>query len=201
MEYNEHQIREWMRCKDSITYFAENYIRVTTINSVVSVKLNDFQQTVIDNFNNNRVLFMPGKRQEGKTTVAAIILLHQALFNEYHTSAIFAHTKYMSNHILKIITEMFDRLPEFFTSVRMITRNKDRLVFDNGCEIISMGSSIDACRGKTLTTVYIDESEWFDKLQKLVTCLYPNIACSPYAKIFALSSTITEVTFRAIRVV
>lgn len=201
MGYNEHQIREWIRCKDDVAYFAENYIRFTTANGVVNATLNDFQQSVVDNFNNSRVLFMPGKRMEGKTTIAAIILLHRALFDEYDTSAIFARTKYMSNYVLEVITEMYDRLPEFLTSSRMVTRNKGKIEFDNGCSIISVGSSIDACKGRTLTTVYIDESEWFDKLQELITWLYPTIASSPYAKIFALSSTMTEDAFRAIRAV
>lgn len=201
MEYNEHQIREFILCKDDIEYFANNYIRFTTVNGVVGAKLNGFQQNVIDNFNDSRVLFMPGRRQEGRTTIAAIILLHRALFNEYDTSAIFARTKYMSNYVLEVIAEMYDRLPEFLASPQMITRNKDRVEFDNGCSIISVGSSIDACKERTLTTVYIDESEWFDKLQDLVTFLYPTIAPSPYAKLFALSSTITEDAFRTIRAV
>ena len=196
MHYTEFQIQELILCRDDIEYFADNYIKTTSGHGVVRIKLNDFQRHVIKNYNENKTFFMPAGRQEGKTTVASIILLHQALFTEYRVSIIFARTKAMSDHILSIITEMFDRLPDFLTSTKMTTRNKGKIEFENLCSIISAGSNVDYGKGRALSNIYIDESEWFDKLDDVMVSLYPCMAAMPYAKLFSLSSTFTGDTFR-----
>lgn len=196
MNYSADQIAELIKCREDVEYFADNYIKFSKPNGVVLAKLNDFQRNVIRNYRDNKVFFMPAGRQEGKSTVAAIILLHQALFTEYRVSMVFARTKSQSSDIIEIVTEMYERLPEFLTGSKMITRNKSKVEFDNGCAIISAGSDINYGRGRALSTIYIDESEWFDKLDDVLTSLYPCMAALPYSKLFALSSTFTGDSFR-----
>lgn len=196
MHYTEFHIQELIRCREDIEYFADNYIKTTSGYGVVRIKLNDFQRQVIKNYKENKLFFMPAGRMEGKTTVASIILLHQALFTEYRVSIIFARTQAMSSHMLSVITEMYDRLPDFLACTKMTTRNKGKIEFDNLCSIISAGSNIDYGKGRALSNIYIDESEWFDKLDDIMTSLYPCMAGVPYAKLFSLSSTFTGDTFR-----
>jgi phage terminase large subunit-like protein len=196
VKYSDEQIAELIKCRDDVEYFADNYIKFSNPNGVVQAKLNDFQRSVVRNYRDNKAFFMPAGRQEGKSTVASIILLHQALFSEYRVSMIFARTKSQSSAIIEIITEMYERLPEFLAGPKMITRNKSEVEFDNGCAIISAGSDINCGRGRTLSTIYIDESEWFDKLDDVLTSLYPCMAAMPYSKLFALSSTFTGDSFR-----
>jgi phage terminase large subunit-like protein len=196
MNYNSEQIAELIKCRDDVEYFADNYIKVSKPNGVVQAKLNDFQRSVIRKYRDEKVFFVSAARQEGKSTVASIILLHQALFSEYRVSMVFARTKSQSSNIIDIITEMYERLPEFLAEPKMITRNKSEVEFDNGCAIISAGSDINYGRGRTLSTIYIDESEWFDKLDDVLTSLYPCMAAMPYSKLFALSSMYTGDTYR-----
>lgn len=196
MNYSIEQIAEVMKCSEDVEYFADNYIKFSNPNGVVLAKLNDFQRSVIRNYRDNKVFFMPAGRQDGKSTIASIILLHQALFSEYRVSMVFARTKSQSSNIIDIITEMYERLPEFLTEPKMITRNKSKVEFDNGCSIISAGSNVNCGKGRALSTIYIDESEWFDKLDDVLTALYPCMATMPYSKLFALSSTFTGDSFR-----
>ena len=196
MNYSIEQIAEVMKCSEDVEYFADNYIKFSNPNGVVLAKLNDFQRSVIRHYRDNKVFFMPAGRQEGKSTVASIILLHQALFSEYRVSMVFARTKSQSSNIIDIVIEMYERLPEFLTEPKMITRDKSKVEFSNGCSIISAGSDVNCGRGRTLSTIYIDESEWFDKLDDVLTTLYPCMAAMPYSKLFALSSTFTGDSFR-----
>lgn len=196
MNYNSEQIAELIKCRNDIEYFADNYIKFSRPNGVVQAKLNDFQRSVVRNYRDNKAFFMPAGCREGKSTVASIILLHQALFSEHRVSMVFARTKSQSSNIIDIITEMYERLPEFLAEPKMITRNKSKVGFDNGCLIISAGSDVNYGRGRALSTIYIDESEWFDKLEDVLTSLYPCMAVLPCSKLFALSSTFTGDTFR-----
>jgi phage terminase large subunit-like protein len=197
MKYTEEQIRQIAKAMDDIEYFAENFIKINhPVHGLTSIKLNDFQKQVIHDFTSKKIFFTPGPRQKGKTTIAAIILLHQALFHQYRVSLVFARTKVLSNTIIEIITNMYDNLPEFMQMSSLTTRNKSKIVFENSCSIISAGANTDHGRGRAVSNIYVDESEWFDKLDEVMTSLYPCMATIPYSKIFSLSSTFTGDTSR-----
>jgi phage terminase large subunit-like protein len=194
MNYTEEQAKEIVACRDSIKYFADKYIKYSSRMGVVQVKLNDFQHGVIDKFEKENIFFVPSERQSGKSTVAAIILLHQALFSTNRVSVIFARTLANSNQILELIREMYDRLPTFL-AISKTQNNRSILTFDNGCSIISAGSNVDIAKGRTISIVYIDESEWFDKIDKVMECIYPAMIFNN-SKIFSLSSVMTGEIFR-----
>jgi phage terminase large subunit-like protein len=191
------QIRQIAKAMDDIEYFAENFVKINhPVHGLTSIKLNDFQKQVICDFTSKKIFFTPGPRQKGKTTIAAIILLHQALFNEYRTSIIFARNKPATDSILKDIVDIYDNLPDFMRVSSIIKRNKSKIEFENYCSIISAGNNVDYSRGMTISTVYIDESEWFDNLDAVMNGLYPTIASVNYFRLFALSSTYTGATLK-----
>lgn len=196
MKYTEEQIKEISRCSEDIEYFANTYVKMSTAYGVVSVKLNDFQRKVIEKYSKEKVFFIPAGRMEGKTTVAAIILLHQALFQDSRVSVIFARTKSNSNYIIELITEIYDRLPNFLSFIKLTTRNKSKLEFDNMCSIISAGSDLNYGRGRAISTIYIDESDFVSNLKDIINTLYPCMSSLSYSKLFALTSTFTGDTFR-----
>lgn len=201
MNYSYEQAQEVLRCADDIEYFADTYIKVSRPTGVEQIKLNDFQRSVIKNYIEKRIFFMPADRQEGKSTVAMIILLHQALFRDSRVSIIFAPTRSLSDYLLDMVYEMYDRLPEFLTSVKITTRNKSKVEFDNLCSIISAGSSINQGRGRTLSNIYIDESEFFKSANDIIAYLYPCMASGTNkSTMFALSSTLTGESFRTLNV-
>lgn len=187
MSYTEFELQEIIRCRDDIAYFANNHIKILHIDlGVIQIKLNDFQNTAIRKYNTEKTFFIPTARQEGKTTVASIILLHQALFTDSRVSCIFAHNKHMSNSILDMIKHMYDLLPEYLKIAKIITRNKGELKFNNMCSIISAGANTDYDRGRTVSNVYIDESAWIENVDKIIMDLYPFM--STHAKLFSFSS-------------
>ena len=197
MKYTNEQIRQISKAMDDIEYFAENFVNINhPVHGLTSIKLNDFQKQVIRDFTSKKIFFTPGPRQKGKTTIAAIILLHQALFHQYRVSLVFARTKVMSNAIIEIITNMYDNLPEFMQVSFMNRRNKTEIGFENLCSIISAGANTDYGRGRAISNIYIDESEWFDRLDEVMNVLYPTIASVNYSRLFALSSTYTGATLK-----
>lgn len=190
MSYTEFELQEIIKCRDDIAYFADNYIKILHIDlGTIQIKLNDFQNTAIKKYNTEKTFFIPTARQQGKTTVASIILLHQALFTDYRVSCIFAHNKHMSDIILDMIKDMYDLLPEYLKITKIITRNKGKLEFDNMCSIISAGSNVDYARCRALSNIYIDESEWVKNVGEMVRNLYPCMSSINHSKLFSFSSS------------
>jgi hypothetical protein len=192
MKYTMEQITQIAMARDDIEFFAENFIKIVSGNSIIDIQFTDFQRDVIHHFNTERNFFLPSDRQTGKTTVAAIILLHQAIFHECRVSLIFAYKQESSNRVLRLVAEMYDLLPEFMKIVKITTRNKTKLEFENLCSIVSCGSSCGYAKGRAVSLMYFDESEFIAEIREIMHHLIPTMVAIPYAKIFSLSTTRTQ---------
>ena len=189
MTLNNDQFNELKMCENSILYFANKYIKISDNNSVKQITLNDFQRDVVDKFQGSSSFFLSSERMSGKTTVAAIILLHEALFNSKSTGAIFAPKQVMSDYMLELIVEMYERLPNFLTISKVTSKNKRRLEFDNGSCILSAGSQPQMLAGISVSTMYIDESEFMsDDLNRVIADSVVNLTTKASSKLFILSS-------------
>ena len=194
---NKENIEDFKRGMEDIEYFAETHIKIYHYEKgIIPIELNGFQKQAIKNYNEKNVFANVANRQEGKTTVAAIILLHQALFNEYRVSLVVAPKMVMSNSILETILEMYENLPDYMKIAKITKRNKTKLEFDNMCSIISAGSNVNVGRGRTLSNVYIDESDFMPTLDEVFTSLYPCISSSNKSKMFSFTSSKTLEYFR-----
>lgn len=189
MTLNNDQYNELKMCENSILYFANRYIKISDNISVKQINLNDFQRSVIEKFEGSNSFFLSSERMSGKTTIAAIILLHLALFKSKNTSVIFAPKQVMSDYMLELIVEMYERLPNFLTISKITTKNKQKLKFDNGSIILSAGSQTQALNAFDISTIYIDESEFIsDDLNKLIADMAIKLTAKPSSKLFILSS-------------
>lgn len=200
MTLNNDQFNELKRCENSILYFANKYIKISDNISVKQISLNDFQISVTEKFEGSKSFFLSGERMTGKTTVAAIILLHNALFNSKNSSVIFAPKQVMSDYMLELIVEMYERLPNFLTISKIISKNKQKLEFDNESFILSAGSQPQALTGLDISTVYIDESEFMsDDLNKLIADAVVKLTLKQSSKMFILSSIRTAELLKDIK--
>jgi hypothetical protein len=61
------ELREYVRCKRSVHYFAENYCKIKREDSTIGeIKLRDYQVDMINLFNDNRFSILMASRQTGK---------------------------------------------------------------------------------------------------------------------------------------
>ena len=200
MTLNNDQFNELKRCETSILYFANKYIKLSDNTSVKQISLNDFQISVTEKFEGSKSFFLSSERMTGKTTVAAIILLHNALFNSKNSSVIFAPKQVMSDYILELIAEMYERLPNFLTISKIISKNKQKLEFDNKSFILSAGSQPQSLTGLDISTIYIDESEFMsDDLNKLIADAVVKLTLKQSSKLFILSSIRTAELLKDIK--
>ena len=200
MTLNNDQYNELKMCENSILYFANKYIKISDNISVKQITLNDFQRDVIEKYEGSNSFFLSGERMVGKTTVAAIILLHEALFNSKNSSAIFAPKQVMSDYTLELIAEMYERLPNFLTISKIVSRNKNRLQFDNDSCILSAGPQPQLLTGIDVSTVYIDESEFMsDDLNRVIADSIVKLTTKQSSKLFILSSIRTAEILKAVK--
>lgn len=66
-EWTQDMVSEWLKCRDDIVYFAENYCSIEHIDyGVISVDLRDYQRDMLEIMDSNRMTVCNLSRQLGK---------------------------------------------------------------------------------------------------------------------------------------
>ena len=74
-EFSEEQILEFMKCAGDPVYFANNYMKIVSLDEgLVQFKPYDFQEKLIRNFHENRFNICKMPRQTGKSTTSVSYL-------------------------------------------------------------------------------------------------------------------------------
>lgn len=189
-------LEDYMKSRDDITYFAETHIKIMhPTHGLIPFKLNDFQRDTLETYKSKNVFAKFAPRQAGKTILASVIILHRALFNRDQVSAIVARNFASSNYILEFILELYNNLPSHLKE-KLITNNKTKLGFDNGCTILSVGANAKTFRGIGLTNIYVDESEFIPDFTEMMYDLHPMAIPRNNGKVFAFTSTRTSEYFK-----
>lgn len=90
------------------------------------------------------------------TVVAAIFLLHEAIFNVDRNIGIAANKLATAIEIMDKIKEIMDYLP-FFMKPGIKVYNQTMIAFENGCRIIAQATTKRSFIGFTIHTLYCDE--------------------------------------------
>lgn len=67
IEFTQHEVSEYIKCVSDPIYFANNYIKIVNVDEgLIQLKLYNYQETLIKNFNENRSTIVKLSRQSGK---------------------------------------------------------------------------------------------------------------------------------------
>lgn len=156
-EYTPAEIEEITKCAKDIIYFANKYCYcMQGSRGYQPLTLRDYQEEMIKAYDNNRFCCTLSSRQIGKTVIAAVFILHNAIFNYDKNIGIAANKFATAVEIMDKIKEMMDYLP-FFMKPGVKVNNQSMMVFSNGCRIISQATTKKSFIGFTIHTLYLDE--------------------------------------------
>jgi len=161
---SEKQIEEYIKCKNDIIYFAENYFYVQTLKyGRQLIKLYDYQKMILKAFvnppNGNRHVCLLSSRQMGKSCLASIYFTHCALFEKDNNIIILANKEATSKDILQKIKIAYERFPLWLQKgVLDGGWNKNTIQLENGITVLAASSSSDSIRGKSSSRLYVDET-------------------------------------------
>ena len=158
-EYTEEMVREYIRCKEDILYFAEKYFFIQTVDKGrIKIPLWDFQKRLLKAFieppDGKRHVVVLSARQMSKTTVSTIYLLHYAIFGKDANVAILANNEKTARNILASIQMAYMLLPLWLQKgVVNGGWNKGSVQLENGIKIVASSTSSSAVRGMTINCV------------------------------------------------
>lgn len=188
VEWTSDMITEMAKCKNDPIYFAENYIKIVHVDKgLIDIDLYDYQREIIDAVTNGRRVVVNTSRQAGKTTTAAIVILHFVLFNKHKTVALLANKGDSAREILDRIQIAYQALPKWLQQ-GVVQWNKGSMELENGCKVIACSTSSSAIRGKSISFLYIDEAAFVEGWEEFFTSVFPTISSGKKTKILFTST-------------
>lgn len=188
-EYSDQEMMELARCASDVVYFANTYCQAMTDYGIRKIKLRDYQEKVLRDFQDNRFCVFLASRQIGKTITSAIYITWYLLFNVDKNVMILANKGATAAEILDKIKAVVKGLP-FFLKPGIIQNNVMTMRFDNGCRVMGSATTKTAAIGFALHLVYMDEFAHIQDsfIEPFYRSVYPTISASKISRVIITST-------------
>jgi hypothetical protein len=187
-EYTPDEILEIEKCAKDVVYFAK-YCRVMTDDGLFYVKLRDYQESVLREYQASRFNIFLAPRQVGKSITSAIVLVWYLLFNHDKNAMILANVGSTAEELMDKIKAIVRGLP-WFLKPGMVVNNVMSMKFDNGCRAIAKTTTKTSAIGFTIHFLYMDEFAHIHPnfIESFFRSTYPTVSSSKVSRIIITST-------------
>ena len=190
IEFTQEQIEEFIKCKDDPVYFANNYVKIVSLDEgLVQFHPYKFQEKLIENFHKHRFNICKMPRQTGKSTTVVSFLLHYAVFNDNVNIGILANKAATARELLDRLQTAYENLPKWMQQ-GIISWNKGSLELENGSKILAASTSASAVRGMSFNIIFLDEFAFVPNhiADEFFSSVYPTISAGKSTKVIIVST-------------
>ena len=190
IEFTKEQVEEYLKCREDPVYFAQNYVKIVTLDhGLQPFKTYDFQEKLINNFHNNRFNICKMPRQTGKSTTCVSYLLHYAIFNDSVNIGILANKATTARELLARLATAYENLPKWMQQ-GILVWNKGNIELENGSKILAASTSASAVRGMSFNILFLDEFAFVPNhiADAFFASVYPTITSGKSTKVIIVST-------------
>ena len=190
IEFTQEQILEFVKCKEDPVYFANNYIKIVSLDEgLTQFHPYHFQEKLINNFHGNRFNICKMPRQTGKSTTVVSYLLHYAVFNDSVNIGILANKAATARELLGRLQTAYENLPKWMQQ-GIVAWNKGSLELENGSKILAASTSASAVRGMSFNILFLDEFAFVPNhvADSFFASVYPTITSGKNTKVIIVST-------------
>ena len=190
IEFTQEQILEFMACREDPVYFAQNHVKIVTLDKgLMPFEPYDFQQKLIENFHGNRFNICMMPRQTGKSTTVISYLLHYLLFNDSVNIGILANKAATARELLGRLQTAYENVPKWMQQ-GVLAWNRGSLELENGSKILAASTSASAVRGMSFNILFLDEFAFVPNhiADSFFASVYPTITSGKSTKVIIVST-------------
>jgi len=170
-------VKEILKCGKDPVYFINDYARIShPLEGLIPFKTYDYQQQLINDFNDHRFNVILKARQLGISTITAAYVVWMMLFHRDKNILVMATKFSTAANLVKKVKAIMRNLPEWLQISTIDVDNRTSFELNNGSQIKASSTSPDAGRSEALSLLVIDEAAHVEGLDELWTGLYPTLS-------------------------
>jgi hypothetical protein len=170
-------LKEVLRSGKDTRYFIRNYAKIPHPGQgLISFKTYDYQDDLLDDFNDYRFTVILKARQLGISTIVAAYIAWMLLFHRDKNVLVVATKLNTAANLVRKVKGIIKHLPDWLRISSIDVDNKNSFELSNGSQVKASSTSGDAGRSEALSLLVIDEAAHIDNLSELWTGLYPTIS-------------------------
>lgn len=173
--------QELSKCAKNVKYFIKQYVKISTEeDGIIPFTLWDFQEEILDNYQQYKQNIILKARQMGISEVTAAYVAHLIVFQRDRHVYFVATKVYTASNLLKKVKSILDKLPSFiFDSLKIqyVKNNETEIRLNNGSFVVAAATSGDVGRSESLSLLVVDEAAFVENMDKLWKGLKPAMAC------------------------
>lgn len=136
----------------------------------------DYQDDLLDSFNNHRFNVVLKARQLGISTLCAGYVVWMMLFHKDKNVLVMATKFGTAANLVKKVKNIMKNLPPWIKIAEISVDNRTSFELSNGSQIKASSTSADAGRSEALSLLVIDEAAHVEGLEELWMGLYPTLS-------------------------
>jgi len=190
IEFTQDQIQDYVKCAKDPIYFIRKFVKIVHVDhGLIPLDLYEYQERMIDTFNNNRFVITKMPRQSGKSTAVVGFILHYLLFNSDKNIAVLANKAELARELLDRIKKAYEHLP-LWLQQGILTWNKGSIEVENGSKILATSTTGSAARGQSFSLVFLDEFAFVQHgiADEFFKSVYPTISSGTETKMIIVST-------------
>jgi len=181
-KYTLEQVKHLEACMDPESgplYFCKNFLKIQhPVRGAIKFEPYEYQERLIQAYNDNKQCIAMLPRQMGKTTCATGYLLWYTMFVPEAQVLIAAHKYEGAQDIMNRYRYGYENLPDFIRA-GVYSYNRNTIEYDNGSRIQATTTTENTGRGKSLSLIYCDEFAFVqppEKAKEFWTALSPTLS-------------------------
>ena len=160
--------KEVIRCGKDPTYFINNYCKIShPMHGLIPFKLYDYQQELINDFNDYRFNVILKARQLGISTITAGYVVWLMMFHRDKNILVMATKFSTAGNLVKKVKAIIKHVPAWMQIAKVVVDNRTSFELSNGSQIKASSTSGDAGRSEALSLLVIDEAAHVEGLDDL----------------------------------
>ena len=170
-------MKEIVRCGKKPEYFIHTYAKIThPLKGLIPFHLYDFQEKLLEDFEDHRFNVILKARQLGISTITAAYVAWLMMFHREKNVLVIATKFSTASNLVKKVKAIIKNLPPWLKISNVDIDNRTSFVLSNGSQIKASSTSGDAGRSEALSLLVIDEAAHVEGLDELWMGLYPTLS-------------------------
>jgi hypothetical protein len=167
-----------------------NYVKIVHVDKgLIPLDLYEYQERMINTFNDNRFVITKMPRQSGKSTAVVAFILYYLLFNSDKNIAVLANKAELARELLDRVKKAYENLP-LWLQQGIVVWNKGSIEVENGSKILATSTTGSAARGQSFSMVFLDEFAFVQHgiADEFFKSVYPTISSGQETKMIIVST-------------